>query len=283
MKHLFSDLALQLFLKNGYAKLEQAIPEYLLVKLHRYFEAVEADPDQQQKVVIENSNGSFVTNIDSLCNHENLACLELLAFPLIIEIAEKICGKDFFPVQEFAVIKNAGDENLVLWHQDMLHERKGNCFTMGIYLDDANENDGALNLIPQSHLSKKTICELANDPFIQLPAKKGDMLIHDMMLAHASGCMQFNKKRRVIYFEFISAAHVEKEHIYNGRMVQLRTKLLHTALQYHHILHPGKERYPVPDTAIKKLQSETAIRETIKEIYSEPVRAKPSAYCFENR
>ena len=114
----------------------------------------------------------------------------------------------FFLIQEFAFIKNLGDELPVYWNQDMVHHRNGNCFTMGIYLDNADEDDGALRVVPSSHLSNKNICELSKDPSVELPMKEDDILIHDMMLAHSSGLFKRNHLRRVIYFEFLSATHV---------------------------------------------------------------------------
>lgn len=39
----------------------------------------------------------------------------------------------------------------------MIHQRTRDCFMVGVYLDVANANDGALKIIPKSHLSDKNI------------------------------------------------------------------------------------------------------------------------------
>lgn len=91
-----------------------------------------------------------------------------------------------------------GDNTEVLWHQDMLHRHTGNCFTMGIYLDDADAGDGSLRVVPKSHFSSKSICELKQEPDMEVPVKAGDILVHDMMLANSSGLKQHNPLRRVL-------------------------------------------------------------------------------------
>ena len=186
--------------KLGYEVFPSLIPNILIEKLRNLFEILMDINDSTEKVIIENNGTKFVTNLEKICCKGDLSCLELLGYPPILEIAEQICGNDFFMIQEFAVIKNLGDGLPVLWHQDMVNERKGKCFTMGIYLDNSDEDDGALCVIPESHLSNKPICEIMEKKFIQLPVKAGDVLIHDMMLAHKSEPLKKNKLSKKINY-----------------------------------------------------------------------------------
>jgi Phytanoyl-CoA dioxygenase (PhyH) len=271
------------FHTNGLLALPGMIPLPLLNRLRTLFdELMDTEKDITAKVVYENKGEKYVTNLENICYKGNLACLELLGFPPILEIAESICGKDFFLIQEFAVIKNLGDEMPVLWHQDMLHQRSGHCFTMGIYLDDAGEGDGALRVVPVSHVSNKTICELSKEPSLEVPMKAGDILIHDMLLAHSSEPLKKNPLRRVIYFEFLSAAHVTKEYIYSDELVCRRTRLLFAATRYYQSLHPEEEQFihqkENPGTDDEAME----INEILRDIYKEPIHARPSAYCFES-
>lgn len=257
------------FSQNGYAILPNVVPPSLLDKLRQFFEEEMRQPFQGGGKAISQVNGAtYVCNIENLCQRQNLACLELLAQPFVQEPAAAICGPDFFPIQDFAVIKSLGDTLPVLWHQDMLHNRTGQCCTMGIYLDDANENDGALRLVPGSHLSDATICQMSQQPFVEVPMKAGDILIHDMMLAHSSEPLRLNPLRRVIYFEFLSAAHVAAEAIYSKAIVERRAGLLQVAANYQ-----------------SQLEGRNAdlsdIRAALAEIYSDWVKARPSAYCLE--
>ena len=271
------------FFTNGYLRLPGIVKPGLLNKLRVLFdELINRNQPSDEKAVIIKNGKTYVTNLDNICSKANLSCLELLGSPLILELAATICGDDFFLIQEFAVIKWAGDQLPVLWHQDMVHQRSGKCFTMGIYLDDATENEGALRIVPGSHLDDRNICELCKEPAIDVPMKAGDILIHDMMLAHSSGLMNKNPVRRVIYFEFLSAAHVLKENIYSIELVNRRTRLLFAATRHYQLLHPGEEFFIHKKINPAPQDDEKDINQVLTEIYKEPIHARPSAYCLEN-
>lgn len=281
MNKYITTAQLNQFKEEGFVKITDCLSIELLKKLQLFIDEVVADKNDSHKVTIQADDKSYVTNLELLCYKNNLACLELLGTPFLLDIAQAICGADFFAIQEFAVIKNLGDNLPVLWHQDMMHQRSGNCFTVGIYLDDANAGDGALRVIPKSHLSDKTICELVKEDFIEVPMKAGDILIHDMMLAHSSEPLKMNERRRVIYFEFLSAKQVETEAIYSSELVANRTNLLYVASSYYKMKNPLLEQFDCKKEAFNYLETEEEIRNTLKEIYSMPIKAKPSNYCFE--
>jgi ectoine hydroxylase-related dioxygenase (phytanoyl-CoA dioxygenase family) len=78
-------------------------------------------------------------------------------------------------------------------------------FTIRIHLDDTDENNGALKVIPKSHLKgiyraetidwtieKETICKIG----------KGGIMIMKPLLLHSSSKTTNNNKRRVIHIEF---------------------------------------------------------------------------------
>lgn len=281
MNKYITTAQLNQFKEEGFVKITDCLSIELLKKLQLFIDEVVADKNDSHKVTIQADDKSYVTNLELLCYKNNLACLELLGTPFLLDIAQAICGADFFAIQEFAVIKNLGDNLPVLWHQDMMHQRSGNCFTVGIYLDDANAGDGALRVIPKSHLSDKTICELVKEDFIEVPMKAGDILIHDMMLAHSSEPLKMNERRRVIYFEFLSAKQVETEAIYSSELVANRTNLLYVASSYYKMKNPLLEQFDCKKEAFNYLETEEEIRNTLKEIYFMPIKAKPSNYCFE--
>jgi len=78
-------------------------------------------------------------------------------------------------------------------------------FTIRIHLDDTDENNGALRVIPGSHLGgiyratemDKTIVE---EDMCRVRA--GGIMIMKPMLLHASGKTTNDQKRRVIHIEF---------------------------------------------------------------------------------
>ena len=80
-----------------------------------------------------------------------------------------------------------------------------NIFTVRIHLDDTDENNGALKVIPKSHVKNiyrpetidwkketETICQV----------KRGGIMIMKPLLLHASNRTTNNSKRRVIHIEF---------------------------------------------------------------------------------
>lgn len=271
------------FFSDGYIKIPCMVPAPLLNRLRLLFdELMYGQTDPTAMAVVQKNGKSYVTNLEQLCIKGNLSCLELLGSPFMLEIAECICGSDFFLIQEFAVIKNLGDELPVLWHQDMIHQRSGNCFTVGIYLDDVREGDGALRVVPGSHLSGRNICELSREPFIEIPMEAGGLLIHDMMLAHSSQPLQKNKLRRVIYFEFLSVTQVLAENIYSEELVANQVQLLHAAIHYYKQLHQDQRGFQWKNYIAAPLQPITDIEQELTEIYSIRVHARPSAYCFES-
>jgi hypothetical protein len=280
-KSILSEAQLASYFSQGYLKLPNILPASLLHKLNVLFdELLNVENREIDKVVHVNKSNKYVANVENVCNKGNLACLELLGYPTILEIGEQICGADFFMIQEFAVIKLLGDVVPVLWHQDMHNERKGNSFTMGIYLDDANEGDGALKIIPHSHVSKKDICALVKEPSVEIPMKAGGILIHDMMLVHSSEPIRINNMRRVIYFEFLSTAHVRAENIYAEDLIQRRTKLIFLATYLYKKNNTNEEEFlHIKENIIEV--SEDSFVETLHEIYCERIHAKPSTYCFD--
>lgn len=265
---------------EGFLRLPGMVPPDLLARLRALFDDLLDPDDPTDKVVLEQGGQRFVTNADVLCKRGNLACLELLGFPPMLELAQQICGPDFFLIQEFAVIKHAKDGNPVLWHQDMVHGRTGPCFTLGIYLDEADTGDGALQVVPGSHTSGRKICELMHEPCIDVPMRAGDWLMHDMMLAHASGPAEVNPLRRVIYFEFLSAAHALGEAIYSRELIERRTRLLFAATRLYGSRNPEVTGFDHSRPNPEPGDDSRPIEDVIAEIYSAPINARPSAYCI---
>lgn len=270
----------QSFEQQGFAHFPGFVPAALLARLRDLFDELLVPDDGPGKVVVQSPVGAVVCNVDLLCQRGNLAALDLLGYPPLLELAEALCGNDFFLIQEFAVIKHRGDQLPVLWHKDMVHRRSGTCFTAGIYLDASTEGDGALQLVPGSHLDPRGICELAEEPHIEMPMQAGDMLIHDMMLAHASPPMRTGALRRVIYFEFLSAAHVAAESIYNPELVARRTRLGHVAAWHHAASNPGCKPFSFAAPSPCPADAERPLAAVLGEIYAEPIHARPSSYCI---
>jgi hypothetical protein len=281
-RHLLTEEQLSIYCSEGYLRIENAIPPGLLGRLRQMFHHIMFEREPDTDMVVLNENDQFyVRNIDNICNKGNKAALELMGFPPLLRIAETICGPDFFPVQDFSVIKMKGDNHPVFWHQDMENQRSAPSFTMGIYLDDVAENEAALQVVPRSHTSGKSICTLTKEPSVFVPAKAGDVLIHDMLTAHSSGSLTHYDMRRVIYFEFLSPKLVREEAIYDEELIKRRTSLLPAAIEYYELQNSGKPGFTWKNSRAGEYRFLGKVEDQVKKVYASQVHARPSAYCFE--
>jgi ectoine hydroxylase-related dioxygenase (phytanoyl-CoA dioxygenase family) len=79
--------------------------------------------------------------------------------------------------------------------------------TLRFHLDDANETNGALKVIPKSHkggrlsASEIKLRRQANETLI-CSVKKSDCLIMRPLILHSSSAAASPKNRRVVHFEF---------------------------------------------------------------------------------
>ncbi len=80
-----------------------------------------------------------------------------------------------------------------------------NIFTIRIHLDDTDEHNGALQVIPKSHVKKiyrpETI-DWATETATTCNVKKGGIMMMKPLILHSSSKTTNNKKRRVIHIEF---------------------------------------------------------------------------------
>jgi len=150
------------------------------------------------------------------------------------QIIDTILGPDYFVVRAIYFDKPPLSNWMVPWHQDLtivVDRRKevtgfrnwtikngantvqppfdymNNIYTIRIHLDDCDETNGALKVIPASHkniLSTESI----NNAILDAPAickvPSGGIMTMKPLLLHASGKSTTNKNRRVIHLEFSS-------------------------------------------------------------------------------
>nr|WP_276091441.1 phytanoyl-CoA dioxygenase family protein [Pedobacter sp. JY14-1] len=77
------------------------------------------------------------------------------------------------------------------------------CFTARIHLDDTNEHNGALRVIPGSHLDGiQRLDDISKDTEVICAVPKGGVMIMKPLLMHSSSRTTNNKRRRVIHIEF---------------------------------------------------------------------------------
>lgn len=80
-----------------------------------------------------------------------------------------------------------------------------NIFTIRIHLDDTNEENGALKVIPESHKKQIYRPETINwdvETEVSCNVPKGGIMLMKPLLLHSSGRTVNNSRRRVIHIEF---------------------------------------------------------------------------------
>jgi ectoine hydroxylase-related dioxygenase (phytanoyl-CoA dioxygenase family) len=78
-------------------------------------------------------------------------------------------------------------------------------FTIRIHLDDANKENGALKVVPTSHLKgiyRPETIDWTVENEVTCNVKKGGIMFMKPLLLHASGRTTNNNKRRVLHIEF---------------------------------------------------------------------------------
>ncbi len=148
------------------------------------------------------------------------------------QIITEIFGTDYFVVKSIYFDKPEDSNWFVAYHQDLtisvdkkveiegfdLWTNKQNQFavhppidilednfTIRIHLDDTDEANGALKIVPTSHLKgiyKPETIDWAVETETICSVKKGGIMFMKPLLLHASNRTTNNKKRRVLHIEF---------------------------------------------------------------------------------
>jgi ectoine hydroxylase-related dioxygenase (phytanoyl-CoA dioxygenase family) len=144
----------------------------------------------------------------------------------------QVFGANYFPVKSIYFDKSGGSNWFVSYHQDLtisvnkkvdiegfgpwtikqnqfavqppLNILRNN-FTLRIHLDDTDENNGALKVIPGSHkkgIYRPETIDWNIETEEVCTVRKGSVMIMSPLLLHASGRTVNQKQRRVLHIEF---------------------------------------------------------------------------------
>ncbi len=136
--------------------------------------------------------------------------LILLGQPFMLAIVERLLGENFVCSAEALVFKMAGNGREVPVHADC---DPGDprlspvIFNVDYYLDDSTEANGCLYVAPGTHKWPLTSREISEKGFdfpglIPVPAKAGDVILHNVRLVHGSPRSRGGALRRTLYYEF---------------------------------------------------------------------------------
>ena len=217
--------------------------------------------------IIQQAGESFVYRINSLFQFQpRFACL--LAHTELMSYVETIVGEPVLPSYESIVIKNSLDSLGFDWHRDMSVKTQEPIITLGIYLDDAIAEQGALKVVPGSHCSQLCVCDikrqLSNSELqsVNMTAKAGDVVIHHVNTVHCSGRQESSAIRRTIYFEFRAVSHFINNPRFSSLWIEKRQALMANikALNLEHT----QRHFQLPN-----------------DFYNTQIQIEAAEYCFE--
>jgi hypothetical protein len=199
--------------------------------------------DEVQSILLainkaDTSNDTFRKTTDLFAIRQFLkevpSTFDLIFTDKLKMVIKQIMGDNFFVVKSIYFDKPETSNWYVSYHQDLTISvdkkleldnfgpwtRKQNQFavqpptaflenitTIRIHLDETNENNGALRVVPKSHLKKiyrpETI-DWNNEIETTCCVRQGGLMLMKPLTLHSSSRTTNNRKRRVIHIEFSS-------------------------------------------------------------------------------
>jgi hypothetical protein len=132
----------------------------------------------------------------------------LLDTPALRELLGKLFSSSCHLTKAIYFDKPAGSNWLVAWHQDLMQPPPAvleNTITIRLHLDDCDATNGALKVVPNSHLGGVVVptdiaAQTTMVTVCAVPA--GGAMLMKPLLLHASNRSTSDRPRRVIHLEF---------------------------------------------------------------------------------
>ena len=229
------------FARNGWLHLSGALPPALLNTLRdrteqvceQAWSGIRAGQPMPDFAFTWHLFKPYLNRINRFHLHADPQTLAILASPAVMDIAHLLCGSDCVMTADMLIVKNRGDDLELAWHQDLIYPRQHQVIAIGIYLDDANSGDGALQLFDNSQNQHQNIDVLQQDTtahITELPARAGDIVVHDPMLVHGSAPLAIQTQRRTLYYEFRSRALINQSSYWQEKQLSQQNALLQHAM-----------------------------------------------------
>lgn len=247
---------IETFEREGYLKInERVIEDNHLSTLREHYDSLFADrrgtssDGMRNLAVVTGSEES--DNADS--SEEMLQIMEmwrldeeyrkLLYHQPLLDIVEGLIGSEIQLFHDQALYKPAFHGGEVYWHQDNAYWQciPPNLVSIWIALDDADEENGCMNVIPGSHLegltshgrAKSEKGELAAllevdvdvDRAVAVPVKAGHAMLHHCMTLHQTNPNRSERDRRAMVIHYMSSGTQNRDGVVMNDHLTLRSKL----------------------------------------------------------
>lgn len=148
---------------------------------------------------------------------------DLMRTPKILDAVEDLIGPDILCWNTLFWIKEAGSESFVSWHQDLNYWGLDNSelVTVWLALSPASLESGCMRVLPRSHKGElmahqdrydadnlltrgqEVAVEVDETKTVAMPLRPGEVSIHNVRIAHASGPNRSGDRRIGLSFHFI--------------------------------------------------------------------------------
>ena len=187
---------------------------------------------------LQPEDGAPVLNRISTPLARSTEVLKVYANPWLMRAVEALYGPDWLPFAESIVIKLPYVGAPFAWHQDgrfatgEVPERGVN---FGIYLDDSDERNGCLYVVPDSHRSGRVDIAAQKAHHgerlpgsIPVPVAAGDVIVHSRNLVHGSFPNRSPEQRVTVYFGYHTRTTVEGQ--FAAEQIRRRAQVVDLAL-----------------------------------------------------
>jgi ectoine hydroxylase-related dioxygenase (phytanoyl-CoA dioxygenase family) len=144
--------------------------------------------------------------------------------PIMEEICRRVLGDNAYLFWEQYVIKAADPDTTFAWHQDSgyVHEDHDPYLTCWIALDDVNEENGSVYLLPYSRSGIRSyirhvaidsgdkVCYFGSDPGMPVIVPAGSIVCFSSTVIHRSGANLTDKMRRVYLLQYSDSVIMDR-------------------------------------------------------------------------
>ena len=215
-----TDQLKQQFIEEGYFVLESVVPENLLELLRSeckgFMDRVDAEMDAQNTDVIgiNHRNKRYFAHD---CYNQRPIMGEFLFSELMADICRATLGDEAYLFFNQYVVKCADKDSKFSWHQDSgyVHPYHKPYLTCWIPLDDVNQENGTVSILPYSRSGIRTWVQHVQDPVsndlvgyfgsdkgIPVIVPAGSIAVFSSYVFHSSGGNLTQNMRRVFLAQY---------------------------------------------------------------------------------
>ena len=216
MKHLQSD-ATEQFEHAGYLSPVSIISEFQANTFRASLEAYEQELGHPVQGPLRTKPHLLFKWVDDLMRNDT-----------ILDCIEDLIGPDILCWNSWFWIKEANSTSYVSWHQDSQYWGldTSKLVTAWLALSPASEDSGCMQVMPGSHLEApmahrdlynddnlltrgQEIVDIDDSKAVSMPLKTGEMSLHNIRIAHASGPNLTNDRRIGLSFHYMPTQTIQ--------------------------------------------------------------------------